>query len=190
MLIIGLGNPDKKYENTYHNVGFMVIDNLLSKLNLKATAKECKSLVSVSYVNGQKLIIAKPQTYMNLSGEAVRELIGKYKQSDEDILIIYDDIDLPLGNIRVRKEGSAGTHNGMRNIIALTDKKLPRIRIGIGKPLPPMSLVDYVLSKITGDNKAVLDKSVDKTTDIVIQYIRNKDFEMLMRNSKWQSEGL
>lgn len=182
MLIVGLGNPDKKYFNTYHNVGFAVMDKLADKLSLNIKDKECKALTATKYVNGEKVVFAKPMTYMNLSGEAVRELKGKYKLADEDILIIYDDIDLAVGATRVRKTGSGGTHNGMRNIVANLGEKIPRLRIGIGRPAPPMELVDYVLSDIRGENRLKLDETIEHVAECLIKFVKDFDIEALSAN--------
>lgn len=185
MLIVGLGNPDKKYENTYHNVGFMVIDRLLEILGKSLKNDECKAKDVVIYKGDEKIVIAKPMTYMNLSGEAVRELCGKYRVPLEDIIVVYDDIDLACGAIRVRHEGSAGTHNGMRNIVScMNATAIPRIRMGIGRPEPSMQLVDYVLSHIAGENKQKLDKSIDLVASNLAKYIEHRDFERLARECK------
>ena len=184
MLIVGLGNPDKKYLNTYHNVGFMVIDALLDKLSLKMKNDECKSKDVVIFKGDEKIIIAKPMTYMNLSGEAVRELAGKYKVDASDIVIIYDDIDLDCGALRIRKEGSAGTHNGMRSIVSLMGGgNIPRIRLGIGRPTPPMQLADYVLSKVCGVNKDKLDETVNVVANELANYIIHRDLDKFMRDA-------
>ena len=183
MLIVGLGNPDKKYENTYHNVGFMVIDKVLELLNKRLDKEECKALVNVSYKHDEKIVIAKPLTYMNLSGQAIRELVGKYRVDLSDVLVIYDDIDIPCGSVRVRKEGSSGTHNGMRNIVeCLNSTKVPRVRVGIGKPEPPMLLADYVLSRVSGDNLQKLNARILSVAKSIVDYIENRDFERLSRD--------
>ena len=184
MLIVGLGNPDKRYENTYHNVGFMVIDALLNVLGQKMKNDECKSKDVVIYKGDEKIVIAKPMTYMNLSGEAVRELAGKYKVDCTDIIIIYDDIDLDCGALRIRKEGSAGTHNGMRSIISLMGGgNIPRVRVGIGRPTPPMQLADYVLSKVSGDNKVLLEERVVSIASHLASYINHRDIDKFMREA-------
>ncbi len=185
MLIVGLGNPDKKYENTYHNVGFMVIDKLAEILGISLREDACRAKYATMYKNSEKIIIAKPMTYMNLSGEAVVALSSRYNIDIENIMIIYDDIDLPVGEIRIRKSGSAGTHNGMRNICTnLNSNNFPRVRVGIGKPQPPMQLVDYVLSHIKGENKEILDNAIDKVARLLADYINHKDLEKMMRDSK------
>lgn len=183
MLIVGLGNPDKKYESTYHNVGFMAADRLSDNMNEKFKNKECKSLTISTYVGGKRVVIAKPQTYMNLSGEAVIDLLGKYQHAPQDAIIIFDDIDLPCGDIRMRKDGSGGTHNGMKNIVGVVGSKdIPRIRIGIGKPTPPMQLIDYVVSKVSGENVAKIRGAVDKVAAALKEYIACWDMDKLMRD--------
>ncbi len=185
MLIVGLGNPDKKYDGTYHNVGFMVIDKLLEKLGINLKEEACRAKFASFYKNGEKVIIAKPMTYMNLSGEAVIALSSRFKIPANEIIVVYDDIDLPVGEIRIRKSGSAGTHNGMRNIVSkLGGTDFPRIRVGIGKPQPPMQLVDYVLSHIKGENKMKLDKSFEKIADLLADFMGHKDLDKMMRDSK------
>lgn len=148
LIIVGLGNPGNKYEHTRHNVGFDVIEVLSQKLNIAVKKIKCKCLVGEGMVNGEKVVLAKPQTYMNLSGQAVVELMQWYKVDSEEVLIIYDDIDLPLGHIRYRNNGSAGTHNGMRNIISLSpSNNFPRLRVGVGRPPHrDYDLADWVLS--------------------------------------------
>lgn len=185
MLIVGLGNPDKKYDGTYHNVGFMVIDKLIQNMNLSLKEDGCGAKFVTFYKNSEKIVIAKPMTYMNLSGEAVFALASKYNIPKEEIIIVYDDIDLPVGDIRIRKNGSAGTHNGMRNIVAnLNSTEFPRIRIGIGKPEPPMQLVNYVLSYIKGDNKDKLETAFDKVAKLLEEYISHRNIDKLMRDCK------
>ncbi len=182
MLIVGLGNPGKQYEKTVHNVGFMAVDLLMDKLGLKAKEKGCQAVHSSSYAGGEKLIVAKPQTYMNLSGESVKQLIGANKIDVDNIIIVYDDIDLPMGTIRIRKEGSAGTHNGMRNIVQeLGTTNFKRIRVGVGDERGRMALRDYVLSNIVGEKKQVLDKVLAKVVEALEEWINTRDFELVMR---------
>ena len=179
-LIVGLGNPDKKYFDTYHNIGFCFIDKLSSKLDIKVKKKECKSLTGEGFIEREeqqidpktgkiqtkitkeKIILAKPQTYMNLSGEAVLELVKKYKFSLDEILIVLDDIDIEAGTYRYRENGSGGTHNGLRNIVQLLKSQdFKRIRIGIGKD-ERMDLADYVLSKISKENKEKINEAMER----------------------------
>lgn len=182
-LIVGLGNPDKKYFDTYHNIGFCFIDKLSSKLDIKVKKKECKSLTGEGFIEREeqtinsktgkietkitreKIILAKPQTYMNLSGEAVLELVKKYKFSLDEILIVLDDIDIDAGTYRYRENGSGGTHNGLRNIVQLLKSQdFKRIRIGIGKD-ERMDLADYVLSKVSKENKEKINDAMDRAID-------------------------
>lgn len=165
-LIVGLGNPEKKYDETYHNIGFRFINKLAEKLSIKINKEKCKSLIGeekVNLGNGlEKVILAKPLTYMNLSGEAVVALKNKYKIDNKDIYIISDDIDLPVGKFRYRESGSAGTHNGLKNIIQLLgEDDFKRIRIGVGRD-EKMDLADYVLSKITPENASKIDLIIEE----------------------------
>ena len=182
MLIVGLGNPGKQYERTVHNVGFMVVDSLLDKLGVKAKDKGCEAVFATTFCKGNKVIIAKPQTYMNLSGESVKQLV-KYNGMDaSDVIVVYDDIDLPLGAIRIRKEGSAGTHNGMKNVIAnLGTTQIARIRVGVGDDRGKMQLKDYVLSNVCGEKKEKLDKVIDRVSQCLQDYIKDGDIEAIMR---------
>ena len=144
VVIVGLGNPDKKYEGTYHNVGFEVVDRLADKLGISLNKSKFKALVGEGTFNGEKILIAKPQTYMNLSGESVVLIKEKYK--DARILVVVDDIDLPKGDIRYRERGSAGTHNGLRSIVSFIGQEFERVKVGIGRDISK-DLADYVLSK-------------------------------------------
>lgn len=146
-IIVGLGNPGAKYEHTRHNMGFDVLSLIANKLDVNINKSKFKSLIAETNYKGEKLVLAAPQTFMNLSGEAIVELKNWYKVESKDILIIYDDIDLCFADIRFRVNGSAGTHNGMRNIIELSsDNLFPRIRVGIGRPPEGWDLKDWVLS--------------------------------------------
>ncbi len=182
MLIVGLGNPGARYEDTYHNMGFQVADRLAALLGVKIKEKSCAALVATLYVKGEKVIIAKPQTYMNLSGESVKQLLSANRLKPEDAVIVYDDVDLPIGNLRLRKEGSAGTHNGMRNIVAevgATD--IPRIRVGIGHDAHGSELKDVVLSKVEWEYRDVVAKALDDAAAALREYIENRDFDAVMR---------
>lgn len=181
MLIIGLGNIGKEYEQTYHNVGFMVVDKLLEKLGKKTKETICKADSISFFSGGEKIIIAKPTTFMNLSGEACLQLASYHHQKLEEIMIIYDDIDLPCGDIRIRKSGSGGTHNGMKNIVAkMNSVQIPRMRMGVGQPEGQMPLAAYVLSKIAGTNKDLLDGSIDKASDCLMELIKSQDLDNIM----------
>lgn len=159
-IVVGLGNPDDKYKNTYHNIGFDVVDALAKKLGISFDKNKYKALVGEGTLNGEKLLIVKPQTYMNLSGESVVMLKNKFK--DARILVVVDDIDLPKGNIRYREHGSAGTHNGLRSIVSYIGEDFERIKVGIGRDIT-MDLADYVLSKYDKNVFApIIDKAVNE----------------------------
>ncbi len=182
MLIVGLGNVGLNYRGTYHNMGFAVVDKLAKQLNTKFTHTECKAKTAVCNINGERVVIAKPTTYMNLSGEAVRELMGKYKIPVSELVVVYDDVDIPVGTLRLRESGSAGTHNGMRNIVELigrTDFK--RIRVGTGFEHGEVPLYNVVLSKVAGENKKLTDDSTDKAAEALEELLRTNDFEKIMR---------
>ncbi len=147
-IIVGLGNPTLQYAGTRHNVGFAVINELAEQYHIDMDGKKHKAIFGKGIIEGQKVILAMPQTYMNLSGESVRELTDYYKVDAEDVIVIYDDINLDVGKLRIRKKGSAGGHNGMKNIIKhLGTEGFPRVRVGVGEKPKHMDLADYVLSK-------------------------------------------
>lgn len=157
-IIVGLGNYGAKYERTYHNLGFMAVDRIADILAVKIKSKECESLVAVK----DDLVLAKPLTYMNLSGIAVKKLLKKYDGNLSDLIVIYDDIDLERASVRVRQKGSAGTHNGMRSIIAeIQSGDFCRIRIGAGRPEEGEDLADYVLSAIPYAHKEAFNNALD-----------------------------
>lgn len=145
-VIAGLGNPGLKYAGTRHNVGFGALDELADQYRISIDTKKHKGLIGKGVIEGQKVILVKPQTYMNLSGECIREVLEYYKVSPEELLVIYDDINFDVGRLRIREKGSAGGHNGMKNIIAqIGTDVFPRVRIGVGDKPPRMDLADYVL---------------------------------------------
>ena len=146
-LIVGLGNPGSEYAKTKHNVGFMLADALAERLAAAPWREKFNALVSEAYIGAEKVLIAKPQTYMNNSGEAVAPLMNWYKLEPEELIVIHDDMDLPAGTIRIRKKGSAGGHNGIKSILShLGDENFSRVRIGIGRPLPGWNVVNHVLA--------------------------------------------
>lgn len=172
-LVVGLGNPDKKYVNTRHNVGFEMVDVLASCGNIKVNKVKCRALIGEGRIGGVPVILAKPQTYMNLSGESVRELCSYFKIPVENVVVMYDDISLDVGKIRIRQKGSAGGHNGMKNIIYhLQSDEFPRVRFGIGSPVG--DLADYVLSNFSKDETKLLIESAKNVPDI-IEYIAKGD---------------
>ena len=180
-LIVGLGNPEKKYLNTFHNMGFTCVDRLAEKLGVRFDKGECCSVTAHAKVNGQKVIIAKPVTYMNLSGKAVQELTHKYKIEKGNLVVVYDDVDIPMGSLRIRKEGSAGTHNGMRNIVQmLNTEDFARVRVGIGKETP-MALMDFVLSQVTEDDHEILEPVLDHAADALNAFVHGDPIDTVMQ---------
>lgn len=165
-LIVGLGNPGSQYEDTRHNIGFKVVDNIAKEYNIEINRQKFKGMCGEGFINGEKVILLKPSTYMNLSGESVREVVDFYKLSNEDLVVIYDDISLDVGRLRIREKGSAGGHNGIKSIIAhLGTDIFPRIKVGVGQP--NVDLVNYVLGKFTKEEMEVLSESIDASTKAV-----------------------
>lgn len=159
--IVGLGNPGLQYENTRHNVGFMTIDYLANKYDIDVRKLKFKSLYGQGEISGHKVMLIKPQTYMNNSGEAVRELINFYKFDIDKLIVIYDDIDIDFGTIRIRKKGSAGSHNGMKSIIyQIQDDQFPRIKVSIGKKPERWDLAKFVLSGFSQEEVGVLEDEI------------------------------
>ena len=164
-IIVGLGNPGKKYEHTRHNMGFLALDLLADKYGIKVDRLKFKALTGEGRIEGKKVLLVKPQTYMNLSGESVRDVMNFYKEPIENLIVIYDDIDLPEGTLRIRSKGSAGTHNGMRNIVYLLgDDGFPRIRVGIGAA-GGEDWKDFVLDEISKKDQQLLSGSLDRAAE-------------------------
>ena len=162
-LIVGLGNPTKQYEKTRHNIGFDVMDALADKYNISISENKHKALCGKGVIEGMKVVLAKPQTYMNLSGESVAELVNYYKLDPEsELIVVFDDISLEPGNIRIRKKGSAGGHNGIKNIIAnLGSSVFPRIKVGVGEEPKGYDLADYVLGKFSKEDRVLMEEGYD-----------------------------
>jgi PTH1 family peptidyl-tRNA hydrolase len=172
-LIVGLGNPGLEYSATRHNVGFLLLERLAEKHRLRFTGKRAKSLVARGTLNGHDVALAKPQTFMNLSGEAVRDLVRIYGLPPKALLVVYDDVDLPLGTIRLREKGGPGTHNGMRSIVdELGRTDFPRLRIGVGAPTNGQNLADYVLGHPTPEERAILDESLGRAIEAAETVVR------------------
>ena len=173
-LLVGLGNPGDQYENTRHNVGFMVADELAERHNIPVQRLKVRALTNTVTVGDRKVLLMKPVTYMNLSGEAVREAAAFYKIPPEHILVISDEVALAPGKLRVRRSGSAGGHNGLKNIIAhLGTDQFPRIRLGVGqKPHPDYDMADWVLGKFQGEDKKAVEAAVKKAADAAECLIR------------------
>ncbi|MBM7573152.1 aminoacyl-tRNA hydrolase [Aquibacillus albus] len=178
--IVGLGNPGKKYEQTRHNIGFMIIEELAQRFNWSLNKNKFQGKFSVEMVEQEKVILLEPQTYMNLSGESLRPLIDFYNVSVEDIVIIYDDLDLPPGKIRLRQKGGHGGHNGIRSLIDhLGTKEFKRIRVGIGRPTTPMPVPNYVLGKFEEEEKQAIKDSITRAADACESWFK-KPFEEVM----------
>ena len=180
-IIAGLGNPTKEYEGTRHNAGFDVIDRLSEKYNIAVDVKKHRAFIGKGMIAGQKVILAKPQTYMNLSGESIRSLLDYYKVDEEhELLVIYDDISLGVGQLRIRAKGSAGGHNGIKNIIAhLGGQVFPRIKVGVGEKPPKYDLADYVLGHFSKAEKVLMDEGYDNAVRAV-EMIVSGDIEGAM----------
>ncbi|MDU5149439.1 aminoacyl-tRNA hydrolase [uncultured Anaerococcus sp.] len=183
--IVGLGNPGLKYENTRHNAGFLTIDYLANKFGIDVKKSKFKSLYGQGVISGQKVMLVKPQTYMNNSGEAVREIKNFYKFDIDKLIVIYDDIDIEFGTIRIRKKGSAGTHNGMKSIIyQIQDDKFPRIKIAVGKKPEYMDLANFVLSGFTEKEAEVIREEIKLAADSIETMIESSiDMSMNKFNS-------
>lgn len=163
IIIAGLGNPDKQYEGTRHNVGFEVIDAIARKYNIDVDTKKHRAYIGKGIINGQKVILAKPQTYMNLSGESIISLVDYYKiDVEQELIVIYDDVSLGVGQLRIRTKGSAGGHNGIKNIIAhLGSQVFPRIKVGVGEKPSKYDLADYVLGHFSKAEQEVMEEGYE-----------------------------
>lgn len=182
-LVVGLGNFGKEFENTNHNMGFMVLDSVFKELSLSCTKKQCESVIAETNINGEKIIFAKPTTFMNASGIAVKSLVSKFGvDMRKDLLIISDDIDLSPGKVRVKVHGSAGTHNGLRSIVShVQTTEFPRLRIGVGKPHEHEDLADFVLSRFR-DKENIL-AGIEKGKNAVMMFVHGESFENIMQKS-------
>ncbi len=173
-LIVGLGNPEEDYSNTRHNMGFDTINKLAKEYNIEINKKKFKGLYGTGLIENKKVILLKPQTFMNLSGDSIREAMTFYKITEENLIVIYDDIDIEPGKIKVRKTGGPGTHNGMKSVIAnLNKKEFARVRIGIGKPEKKGMLIEYVIGSIPSKDKEVLDIATSKGKDAVVEILKD-----------------
>ena len=180
-IVVGLGNPTRQYEGTKHNVGFDTIDFLVDEYRVPSSGVKHKAMYGKGVIAGQKVILAKPLTYMNLSGESVAELVNYYKiDPEEELVVIYDDINLAPGYIRVRKKGSAGGHNGIKNIIAnLGTDVFPRIKIGVGEKPKKYDLADYVLGHFSKEDRELMEEGYDRA-DHAVGMILNGEIEAAM----------
>ena len=185
LIIAGLGNPGKEYENTRHNAGFMVMDALAEKIGADISEKKHKALCGKGVIGGEKVILMKPQTYMNSSGESIRAAADYYKVDPEDILIVYDDISLAPGQLRIRAKGSAGGHNGIKSIIAhLGTQEFPRVKVGVGEKPKGYDLADYVLGHFTKEEQAIFAERFDEVYDAVQLIVMGDITEAMNRHNK------
>ena len=189
-LIVGLGNPGPEYDRTRHNMGFKVIDKLSAKYSIEVNHSKFKGMYGTGLINGEKIILFKPYTYMNLSGEAVEQIAAFYKVDLEDLIVIYDDIDIAPGLIRIRKSGSAGSHNGMKSVTQMMGSSaFPRVRVGTGKPDNTDHLIEYVIGAIDEDEKPLLEEGIQKAADAVSMIIEeNIDLAMNRFNIRPEKE--
>ena len=172
-IISGLGNPGPEYGSTRHNVGWMAVDAFAKKFRIDINKHEKNAMTGTGRAAGGSVMVAKPLTYMNLSGDAVKSLVNAYAESLDDLIVVYDDIDLPLGKLRIRPGGSAGTHNGMRSIVSsLGSEKFARLRIGIGGVDSSGRLRDYVLGEFTPDETPAMQKAIERSVDALLLFVR------------------
>lgn len=188
-LIAGLGNPGKQYENTRHNTGFSVIDVIAEENGISVLEKKHKALIGKGYIDGRKVILAKPLTYMNVSGESLRELVDYYKIDEtSELIVIYDDISMPVGQLRIRRRGSAGGHNGIKSIIAHLGDAFLRIKIGVGEKPKGYDLADYVLGHFDREEKEMIAKSAVRAQEAVRLLIRGETDAAMNAYNKRQEE--
>jgi len=179
-LIVGLGNPGKQYENTRHNIGFLVIDKLSEQLNIRLDQAKFKGIYGIGNIEGEKILLLKPLTFMNLSGESIRAVMDYYQVQIEDLIVIYDDLDLPVGRIRLRQQGSAGGHNGIKSTIAhLGTQNFNRIRVGIDRPRTGMNVADYVLGRFTKDERVLMEDVIVKCSDACEQGLKRPFLQVM-----------
>ncbi len=180
-LIVGLGNPEEKYAKTFHNMGFLAVGDVAEALGVKFKKRECEASVAEGYLGGEKIVLARPLTYMNASGRAVKQLAAKYKISPAELVVIYDDYDLPKGHVRIRPSGSAGTHNGMRSVIAeLGFTDFARIRIGIRDEEADIPLINYVLSEVKKEDYPLFIAACKRAAEAALALASGEEFERVM----------
>ena len=180
-LIVGLGNPEKQYEKTFHNMGYIAVGDAAEALGAKFKKKECESSVAEAYAGGEKIILARPLTYMNKSGRAVKQLMSKYKKPPENLLVLYDDYDLPKGKVRIRASGSAGTHNGMRSVIGETGlTSFARIRIGIRDENVDIPIINYVLSEVRKEDYETFAAACKKAGEAAAEFAKGETIDRVM----------
>ncbi len=182
-IIVGLGNPEEKYLKTFHNIGYIAVGDVAAKLNVKFKKKECEAFTAEAHLDGEKVILARPVTYMNNSGRAVKQLLAKYKADISDLIVIYDDYDIIKGGVRIRPSGSAGTHNGMRSVIAeIGSSDFVRIRIGIRDNAVNIPLINYVLSEVKREDYELFVSACGRAADAAIAIAGGESVEKVMTN--------
>lgn len=173
-LVVGLGNPENEYSNTRHNMGFDTVNKLAEKYNIEFDKRNFKGIYGIGMIGNKKVVVLKPQTYMNLSGESIIQVLNFYKIDLENLIVIYDDIDVKPGKIKIRKKGSAGGHNGMKSIIQMIGtEEFPRIRVGIGRPIHKDDEINYVIGAIPEEDLKRLDEGIEKAQKAVEEILRN-----------------
>ena len=179
-LIVGLGNPTKQYDQTRHNIGFAVIDELAKRFHIALDQAKFKGLYGSTIMNGEKIFLLKPLTYMNLSGESIGPFMDYFQIDLDDLLVIYDDLDLPVGKVCLRQKGSAGGHNGIKSAIAhLGTQQFNRIRVGINRPTNGMAITDYVLGRFLNDEQEMIKKAVDQSSDACEEWIKTPFLQVM-----------
>ena len=187
-MIVGLGNIGKKYDETRHNVGFMIVDRFAKQQGIKFDKQKFDALIATTFINNEKILLVKPLTYMNESGRAVRPLMDYFEIPVDNIIVVHDDMDLEVGKLRLRQKGSAGGHNGIKSIIAhLGTQQFKRLKIGIDHPRK-MSVVDWVLSKFNNEQKVAFDSVDEQALDALEYWIKNDDFMQTMNNFNHNSK--
>ena len=180
-IIVGLGNPEEKYFKTFHNMGYLAVGDCAAKLGVKFKKKQCESYVAEANIKGEKVVLARPVTYMNNSGRAVKQLLAKYKCTPDELIVLYDDYDIPKGKIRIRPDGSAGTHNGMRSIIAeIGTAKFKRIRIGIRDEEVNIPIINYVLANVKPEDYNLFVSACERAAEAAIAIASGEKFEIVM----------
>lgn len=173
-LIVGLGNPGKEYENTRHNMGFKVLNKLSEKYSIPITKSKFNGKYGTGTIENEKVILLEPQTYMNLSGEAIKPMLDFYKVAPSKLLVIYDDIDVEPGKIKIRMKGGPGTHNGMKSVVNIVGtEEFPRVRVGIGQPIIKLAMVDYVIGYVPEEELKILNDGIEKAAEAVEEILKH-----------------
>lgn len=173
-LVIGLGNPEEQYAKTRHNMGFSTINKIAEKYHITLEKKKFDAIYEDTRIEGEKVILVKPQTYMNLSGTSVRQFVQFYKIPTDHVVIIYDDIDIEKGVIKIRKKGGPGNHNGMKSVVQeIGSNAFPRIRVGIGQPIYKNDMINYVLGQVPNEEYEILEKGIEAAADAIVDILKN-----------------